>query len=89
MCPGCLSSWVLRKSSWVSGFRDGPGNFEEYFQSHGEVYQENMQKVQVLETFAPALPIYAMLLTAIRKLVGSLLVMASDEEPAVQSKTQN
>ena len=27
-----------------------------------------------------------MLLTAIRKLVGSMLVMASDEEPAVQSK---
>ena len=25
-------------------FRDGPGNFEEYFQSHGEVYQEKMQK---------------------------------------------
>ena len=44
---------------------------------------------EILETFAPALPIYAMLLTAIRKSVGSLLVMASDEEPAVQSKTQN
>ena len=48
-----------------------------------------MQKDSILETFAPALPIYTMLLTAIRKLVGSLLVMVSDEEPAVQSKTQN
>ena len=67
----------------------GPGNFEEYFQSHGDVYQEKYAKGSILETFAPALPIYTMLLTAIRKLVGSLLVMVSDEEPAVQSKTQN
>ena len=67
----------------------GPGNFEEYFQSLGDVHKENMQEGSILETFAPALPIYTMLLTAIRKLVGSLLVMVSDEEPAVQSKTQN
>ena len=52
-----------------------------------------MSRLQTLDSppglLAPALPIQAMLLTAIRKLVGSLLVMASDEEPAVQSKTPN
>ena len=61
-----------------------PGNIKENVWSHGK-YAEG----EILETFAPALPIQAMLLTAIRKLVGSMLVMASDEEPVVQSKTPN
>ena len=47
----------------------------------------NVLVVRFLETFAPTLPIQALLLTAIRKLVGGMLVRASDEEQAVQSKT--
>ena len=56
-------------------------NIQECFQS-----QEKYAGGEILETFAPALPIHALLLTTIRKLVGGKLVRASDEEQAVHSK---
>ena len=62
-------------------------NIQECFRSHGVGYQEKYAEGEILEKFAPALPIYALLLTTIRKLVGRMLVRASDEEQAVQSKT--
>jgi hypothetical protein len=34
-----------------------PGNIQEYLQSHGVVNQEKLAKGEILETFAPALPI--------------------------------
>ena len=63
------------------------GNIQECFWSHGVLYQEKYAEGEILETFAPALPIYTLLLTTIRKLVGGKLVRVSDEEQAVQSKT--
>jgi hypothetical protein len=65
------------------------GNIQECFRSHGVGYQEKYADGEILERekIAPALPIYALLLTTIRKLVGRMLVRASDEEQAVQSKT--
>ena len=62
-------------------------NIQECSQRHGIAYQEQYDGCEVLETFAPALPVQAQLLTTIRKLVGRKLVQASDEEQAVQSKT--
>ena len=49
-------------------------NTQECIRKHVIVHQEQYAGGDILESFAPALPIYALLLTTIRKLVFGKLV---------------
>ena len=56
----CGSSWTVPGKVDVDLKCDicsVSGNIQESFRSHGVIYQENYAEGEILETFAPALPI--------------------------------